>query len=170
MAIAWIVVGVVLIAIELRHLAFYALFAAVGCFAGAAVASVFPDAIAVQVVTAVVVAVAGILLVRGRVSAAFAHRYEAVRTPGVHGGLVGEEVLTLDLVGGLDRIGHVSLAGERWRAVSGADVPIPAGTRVLVTAVQGTTLVVWPVGGVLPPNVQPVTSEDPTPDNEQEHP
>jgi hypothetical protein len=45
----------------------------------------------------------------------------------------------------------VRLAGERWRAVSGSDVPIPPGTKVLVTAVQGTTLTVWPVDGHLPP-------------------
>ena len=54
MTIVWIAVGVVLIAVELHHLAFYALFAAVGCFAAAAVASIVPDAIAAQVVTAVV--------------------------------------------------------------------------------------------------------------------
>jgi membrane protein implicated in regulation of membrane protease activity len=152
--LAWIAVGVVLIAVELHHLAFYALFAALGCFAGAAVAAVFPDAVAVQVATAVVVAGLGILLVRGRVSAAFAHHYEVERARGVHGGLVGQEVLTLDLVGGLDRVGHVRLAGERWRAVSGDDAPIPPGTRVLVTAVQGTTLIVWPVGDPLPPEWQ----------------
>ena len=59
MAIAWIAVGVVLLAVELHHFAFYALFAAVGCFAAAVVAVVAPDAIAVQVVVAVVVAAGG---------------------------------------------------------------------------------------------------------------
>ena len=68
----------------------------------------------------------------------------------VHGGLVGHEVVTLDLVGGIDRVGHVQLAGERWRAVSGADVPLPPGTRVLITGVEGTTLIVWPADGHLP--------------------
>ena len=41
MTLAWIAVGVVLIAVELHHLAFYALFASLGCFAGAARASAF---------------------------------------------------------------------------------------------------------------------------------
>lgn len=151
MTIVWIAVGVVLIAVELHHMAFYALFAALGCFAAAAVSVVAPDATAAQVATAVVVAAAGIVLVRGRVSAAVAHRYEGEHVPGVHGGLIGQEVLTLDRVGGLDEVGHVRLAGERWRAVSGSDLPIPAGTKVLVTAVRGTTLTVWPVDGHLPP-------------------
>jgi membrane protein implicated in regulation of membrane protease activity len=159
--LAWIAVGVVLLAVELHHLAFYALFAALGCFAGAAVAAIFPDAIAAQGATAVVVAGLGILLVRGRVSAAFAHHHEVEKARGVHGGLVGQEVLTLDLVGGLDRVGHVRLAGERWRAISGNDAPIPPGTRVLVTAVQGTTLIVWPVDGSVPLELQPEAGEGP---------
>ena len=151
MTIVWIAVGVALIAVELHHMAFYALFAAVGCFAAAALSSVAPGAVAAQVATAVVVAAAGILLVRGRLSAAVAHRYEGGHVPGVHGGLIGQEVFTLDRVGGLDEIGHVQLVGERWRAVSGSDVAIPAGTKVLVTAVRGTTLTVWPVDGQLTP-------------------
>jgi membrane protein implicated in regulation of membrane protease activity len=151
LTIVWIAVGVVLIAVELHRMAFYALFAALGCFAAAVVSAVAPGAVAAQVATAVVVAAAGIVLVRGRVSAAFAHRYEGEHVPGVHGGLIGQEVLTLDLVGGVDQVGHVRLAGERWRAVSGSDAPIPAGTTVLVTAVRGTTLTVWPVDGHLLP-------------------
>jgi membrane protein implicated in regulation of membrane protease activity len=150
LTVAWIAVGVVLIAVELHNMAFYALFAALGSFAAAIVASVWPGAVALQVATAVIVAAAGILLVRGRVSAAFAHHHEGRHVPGVHGGLIGQEVVTLDRVGGMDQVGHVRLAGERWRAVSGADVPIPPGTTVLVTAVRGTTLTVWPVDGHVP--------------------
>jgi membrane protein implicated in regulation of membrane protease activity len=141
-----------LIALELHHMAFYALFVAAGAFAAAAVAVVAPEAIALQTGAAVVVAGAGIVGLRGKVSA-FVHRHEggAQRLPGVHGGLVGQEVLTLDEVGGDDRPGHVRLAGENWLAVSGGDHPIAAGTAVLVTAVRGTTLIVWPVDGHLPP-------------------
>ena len=147
MAIAWVVAGVVLLGIELHHLAFYALFAAVGCLAAAIVAIALPDALLLQTLAAVVVAVAGIILLRPRVRVALQHRRIDGRSPGVHGGLVGQEVVTLDRVGGPDGAGHVRLAGERWLAVSGAGEPIPAGTTVLVTAVDGTTLVVWPVDG-----------------------
>jgi membrane protein implicated in regulation of membrane protease activity len=147
-AIAWIVAGVVLLGIELHHLAFYAVFAAAGCFAAAIVAVALPDAILLQALAAVAIAVLGILLLRPRVNAALQHhRRTGDRSPGVHGGLVGQEVVTLDRVGGPGRAGHVRLAGENWLAVSGADQPIPAGTTVLVTAVDGTTLIVWPVNG-----------------------
>src|SRR5262249_4878912 len=128
LTIAWIAVGVVLIGVEVHHLAFYALFGAVGCFAAAIVSAVAPDAIALQVIAAVVVAVLGIVLLRPAVSAAVTQRRGGVRTTGVHGGLVGQEVVTLDTVGGHGEVGHVRLAGERWRAVSGNDQPIPVGT------------------------------------------
>jgi membrane protein implicated in regulation of membrane protease activity len=153
MAIAWIAVGVLLIAVELHHLALYALFVAFGCLAAAAVAVVSPDALAVQVVVAVVVSLLGVLLVRPRVSG-FMRRQGGHRGAGVHGGFVGHEVVTLDMVGDADNIGHVELAGERWRAVSGSDHPLPAGTKVLITGVQGTTLIVWPADGHLPVDLQ----------------
>jgi len=67
---------------------------------------------------------------------------------GVHGGLVGQEALALDEVGDAHAVGHVRLVGERWLAVSGSGVVIPPGTTVLVTQVQGTTLVVLPLDGL----------------------
>ena len=151
MAIAWVVAGVVLVAVELHHVAFYATFAAAGCFAAALVALVAPDAYVAQAIAAVVVATIGIALLRPRVSAAFQQRHGGPELPGVHGGLVGQEVVTIDRVGGSDSAGHVRLAGERWLAISGAGTAIPAGTTVLVTAVDGTTLVVWPVDGMFLP-------------------
>ena len=61
---------------------------------------------------------------------------------------MGEEVLTLDAVGDVHRVGprppgRRALAGHQRLGHAH-----PArGTKVLVTAVQGTTLVVWPVDG-----------------------
>ncbi|MET0325960.1 MAG: NfeD family protein [Ilumatobacteraceae bacterium] len=165
MVIAWIVAGVVLLAVELQHFALYALFVAVGCFAAAIVAVAAPDAIAAQVVTTVAVTAGGILLVRPRVSQALAG-HGGHRGQGVHGGLIGQEVLTLDVVGGPGRAGHVMLAGERWLASSGADVPLPAGTKVLITGVEGTTLIVWPADGHLPVELE-VTDIGPRTDEEE---
>ncbi len=88
-------------------------------------------------------------------------RHGGHRGRGVHGGLVGHEVVTLDVVGGPGQTGHVMLAGERWLAMSGADVPLPAGTRVLITGVEGTTLIVWPADGHLPiEGIEGITATD----------
>lgn len=150
MAVVWLVVGVVLLAVELHHLAFFALFGALGAFAAALVALVAPSAIPIQVGVFVVVTAGGVALVRPYVSRAFAHRHEGAVARGVHGGLVGSEVVALDAVGDEHAPGHVRLAGERWLAVSGSGDLLPAGTVVTVTAVRGTTLWVWPLRGPVP--------------------
>jgi membrane protein implicated in regulation of membrane protease activity len=144
---AWLILGVVLLAFEIHHFAFYALFGAIGAFAAAVVALIAPSAIPLQVAVAVLAAVIGIVVVRPKMSARLHQRHEGKLGRGVHGTLVGEEVMTLDVVGDSHSPGHVLLAGERWLAFSGADRPIPARTRVLVTAVRGTTLEVWPLEG-----------------------
>ena len=143
-AIMWLVVGVALLLVEAHHWAFYALFAAIGALAAAVVALVAPGAYALQTSVAVGLATAGVVGVRPYVSRiVHRHRGGAVAR-GVHGGLVGQEVVTLDEVGDAHNAGHVRLAGERWLAVSGTGAPIAARTPVLVTEVQGTTLVVLP--------------------------
>lgn len=149
MVVVWVVLGIALLGFELHHLAFFAVFGAIGSFAAALVAAIAPDAYVAQVVAAVVVAVLGTILVRPYVSRALERRSgDGHVARGVHGGLVGQEVLTLDEVGDPLHPGHVRLAGESWLAISGSGSPIPAKTGVVVTSVQGTTLVVWPAGAL----------------------
>lgn len=145
--VVWLVLGFGLLFLEMHHLGFYALFGAVGALVAAAIAWPFPDAYVAQVIAALAVAFLGVTTVRPLVSRAF-HRHTGEHVArGVHGGIVGQEAVTLDEVGDSPRVGHVQLAGERWLAVSGGG-RIPAATPVIVTAVEGTTLVVWPVDGV----------------------
>lgn len=141
MVIVWIVLAVVLVAVELHHLAFFAAFGAVGALAAAVVAVVAPSLIPVQIGVAIAVAAAGITLVRPFVSRAFAVRGPGVRIGGVHGGLVAARGVAVDEVGGL-RAGHVRILGENWLAVSWDDEPIPPDTPVIVMGVNGTTLTV----------------------------
>lgn len=144
MVFAWVLLFVVLILFELHHLAFYALFVAIGCLAGAAVALVAPDAIAAQVLMVTLVSLGGVFFARPYVSSTF-HRHRGGHVAlGVHGGLVGQEAVTLDEVGDARHLGHVRLAGERWLATTGGPT-IGSGQSVVVTAVRGTTLEVWPV-------------------------
>jgi membrane protein implicated in regulation of membrane protease activity len=169
MAIAWVVLGVVLVAVELHHLAFYALFGAVAAFVAALVAVVAPEAVIAQAVVALGVSAAGIVAVRPFVSRAFHRQQRGAHVAlGVHGGLVGQEVLTLDRIGDPHRPGHVRLAGERWLAVTGGE-PLPAGTTAIVTEVRGTTLVVWPVDWAEPAAGLPGFDEEPAPGDEPAH-
>jgi membrane protein implicated in regulation of membrane protease activity len=144
-----LVLGVALIGIELHHWAFYALFGALGAFAAAALAFASPDAVLLQLVVAVLVAVVGVAGVRPFMSRITDRRSSALHVAkGVHGGIVGQQVLTLDEVGDTHHAGHALLAGERWLATSGSGQPIPARTNAVITAVSGTTLVLWAVEGL----------------------
>ncbi|MGB8860994.1 MAG: NfeD family protein [Ilumatobacteraceae bacterium] len=141
MPIVWIVVAVVLVAVELHHFAFFAIFGAAGAAAAAVVAVIAPSLVPLQIAVAVVVAAVGVLAGRPYMSRAFAHRGPGVRIGGVHGGLVAARGVTLDEVGG-DTPGHVRILGESWLAVTGFGDPIPPETPVVVTGVTGTTLTV----------------------------
>jgi membrane protein implicated in regulation of membrane protease activity len=141
MVIVWIVIAVLLIAVEMHHLAFYAMFAAAGAVAAALVAVVAPSFVPVQVVVAGSVAGVGMVFVRPYMSRAFAHRGPGVRIGGVHGGLIAARGITLDEVGS-DAAGHVRLLGENWLAVTWDDRPIRPATPVIVMGVTGTTLTV----------------------------
>jgi membrane protein implicated in regulation of membrane protease activity len=164
MAVAWLIIAVALLFVELHHLAFFALFGSIGAAAAAVLALVDPDAYTAQGVLFVAVSIAGVIAVRPVISRVYEHRHPSGRVAiGVHGGLVGQEAITLDVVDGHPGRGHARLAGERWLAVSGDGRAIDAGRSVTVTAVQGTTLVVWPVDGLFFP-VEPIEPIDPSPD------
>jgi membrane protein implicated in regulation of membrane protease activity len=145
MVVLWVLLGVGLLLLELHHWAFYALFGAIGALAAAIVAVAAPGAIAAQGAVAIGVSAVGVVGVRPYVSRIVHQHRGGEVARGVHGGLVGQEVLTLDEVGDSHRAGHVRLAGERWLAVSASGEPIAAETEVVVTAVRGTTLVVLPL-------------------------
>ena len=141
LAVIWVAVAVVLIAVELHHLAFFAVFGAAGALAAAVVALVSPSAIVLQIVVGVAVAAVGVVVVRPFVSQSFAKRGPGVSVQGVHGGLVGARGVTLDEVG-LDHRGHVRLLGETWLAMTMDAETIPPATPVIVTQIVGTTLTV----------------------------
>ena len=65
--------------------------------------------------------------------------------------VVGQQAVTLDRVATEKDVGHALLAGERWLAISADGRAIDADRPVTVTAVVGTTLVVWPTGAFPPP-------------------
>jgi len=139
--LVWIVLCLLLIGVELHHMAFFAMFGAAGAAAAAVVAVAAPEHVLVQATVAVGVATVGVVFVRPQVSGAFHKRGPGVAVRGVHGGLIGSRGLTVDEVR-LDASGHVRLLGETWLAVTADGSLIPPATAVIVTNVVGTTLTV----------------------------
>ncbi len=65
--------------------------------------------------------------------------------------LVGEQALVLqDIPAGLDEVGLIRVGREEWRAQSPDGTAIPRDTRVTVTEVRGTRVVVHPTHRTLP--------------------
>jgi membrane protein implicated in regulation of membrane protease activity len=145
--IAWLIAGLLLLAIEAHTTAFYALFLAAGAFAGALTAGIglpiWVDAIAFAAV-----ATGGTMVVRPALKASWdRHQGPRLALPGSSDALVGQRALTIDAVGDEHHPGHAQLAGERWLAVTEEPEGVKPDTSVMVVEVRGTTLVVMPYGG-----------------------
>jgi membrane protein implicated in regulation of membrane protease activity len=148
----WFVAALALLVLELASTTFFAIFLAVGAAAAGALAFVFPDSpLWVQAVVAIVVAMAGVVIVRPFMSKRLRRQGEGPLTPGVHGGFVGQRALAIDEIGDQLHPGHVRLAGETWMAFAEDHQSIPTGAPVTVTAVRGTTLAVRPAAGSATP-------------------
>jgi membrane protein implicated in regulation of membrane protease activity len=145
--VAWLILGLVLLGIELHTQAFFAVFIALGAFAATIVAVVALD-LWVQAVVFAAVAGAGVLLLRPVVARAARLRMgPALRLPGASDSLIGHSAVTLDPVGDENHPGHARLAGESYLAVTREPGGLPPETHVKVIEVRGTTLVVVPNTG-----------------------
>jgi membrane protein implicated in regulation of membrane protease activity len=145
MVIVWLLAGVALVAAELHSQAFYAIFLALGAF-GAAIATAFGVDPWVQLAVFAVVSVVGTVILRPPLITRFLKNNVPAVFPGMYGGIVGQQALTLDVVGDAQHPGHAKLAGSRWMAVSEVG-PIQPDLEVTVTEVRGTTLVVRTLDG-----------------------
>jgi membrane protein implicated in regulation of membrane protease activity len=80
------------------------------------------------------------------VSRRFAQKVTKEQPPGVGADrFVGQECVVLEKIVNVDDIGRVRMGKEEWRAESDNGDPIEAGTKVTVTRLSGTHLVVKPV-------------------------
>ena len=129
--LAWLIAGFVLVIVELVSGSFYLLVLGIAAFAGAAVAYA-KAGIAVQAITAAVVAVAGMVWVRN-----YRRRTkgEVMRSPD-HGQPAPFEAW-LDQASRRARVKHRGVSGE---AVVEGDVSGEPGEVLYVLAVDGNTL------------------------------
>lgn len=136
--VAWLVLTALLAMAELLTLDFTLLMLAVGALAGGMVALLLPGTYWVQVVVAVVVAVALLFLLRPTLL----RRLRAI--PGYRSSLdkmVGSPGTALSEI--TPSAGEVKVGGEVWTARSVEGV-IPAGTEIEVYRVDGATAIVYP--------------------------
>ncbi|MBV8195096.1 MAG: NfeD family protein [Candidatus Dormibacteraeota bacterium] len=142
--VAWLVAGLLLVALEVHSQAFYAVFLALGAFAATIVAGIgLPIWLSAVVFAAV--SFAGTLLVRPTLKRMSDRRMPPrLALPGSSDSLVGSRALSLDPIGDEHHPGHARLAGERWLAVTDEPGGVAPDTQVMVVEIRGTTLVVMP--------------------------
>ncbi len=136
----WLIIAVVFAIIEIRSLAFYALFAAIGA-AAASLTAAFTGEIGIQLGVFVFVSLAGVTVLRRLVTGALSD----VRRPGLvsgAAGMVGQHATVVREVKGPHHPGTVHARGEDWPAISYEDEALEPGDVVLVVELDRTRLVV----------------------------
>ncbi|HEY2832038.1 MAG TPA: NfeD family protein [Sporichthyaceae bacterium] len=131
----WLIATAGLLVVEMLTVDLIFAMLAAGAVAGAVVSAA---GVGVQVGAALVVALAGVLVVR---PVALRHLQSTPQTRTGTAALVGRQALVLDRVDG--RGGQVKLAGEVWsaRAYDGFSV-FESGADVLVLEIEGATALI----------------------------
>lgn len=129
----WVVIGVLLLIAEMGTLSFYLLWLAIGALAGAVIAMIVPDAIVLQVLVSIIVALlltvfTKPLTVRMRKSKGF---QDAIYQ------LVGQDGIVISEIP-LEGLGIVKVGNETWSAQS--VVPLSKGTAIIVVQSYNTSL------------------------------
>jgi len=82
------------------------------------------------------------------VSRRFAQKVTKEQPPGIGADrFIGQECVVLEKINNLDDTGRVRMGKEEWRAESEGGKEIETGTKVVVTRLSGTHLVVEPIAG-----------------------
>jgi membrane protein implicated in regulation of membrane protease activity len=133
----WIVLAALFFVGEIFTAAFFLLWFAVGAVAAGIVALVgggFGLQLAVFIVASLILVV---------VSRRFADRFTKKQPPGIGADrFMGERCVVVERIDNVANTGRVRLDREEWRAESDTDEELSPGTRVVVTRVSGTRLVV----------------------------
>jgi membrane protein implicated in regulation of membrane protease activity len=141
----WLIAAVVLIFSDMHLQALYAVFLGIGAIA-ACIAAAVGGQLWLQGVLFAGVSGLGVGALRPPLGRWLLDRNDPLTVvPGTHGGFIGQHTETLDAVGDEQNPGHVELGHERWRAVTDVSGGIPAGIKVEVIALRGTTMLVRPI-------------------------
>jgi membrane protein implicated in regulation of membrane protease activity len=139
----WLIIAGVFAIVEVRSLAFYALFAAIGA-AAASLASAFTGMVGIQVAVFAAVSLLGVGFVRRLVTGVLSSGDRPALVSGA-AGLVGQHATVVRQVKGPHHPGTVHARGEDWPAVSFEENPLEPGEVVVVVELDRTRLVVMSI-------------------------
>ena len=140
MTIIWLAIAVVMAVTEAATTQLVSIWFAAGATA-ACITSLFTGTIWIQVV--VFVAVSGVTLAATRPLAKRMKEKKAEPTNADRN--IGREGIVVTAVDNDSAVGQVRVGQSVWTARSADDKPIPEGTKVTVTAIEGVKLIVKPI-------------------------
>jgi membrane protein implicated in regulation of membrane protease activity len=133
----WMILAAIFVVGEIFTAAFFLLWFGVGA-AIAGVLALLGAGMGWQLAVFIVVS-----LVLFAVSRKFADRFTKEQPPGIGADrFIGEPCVVLEEINNAENTGRVRMDREEWRAESGTGEVLATGTRVIVTGVSGTHLVV----------------------------
>jgi membrane protein implicated in regulation of membrane protease activity len=140
--VVWVVLALVLIALETVTVAFIGIYLAAGALCAAATAAL-GGALWLQLVVFAVVSAATLLLTRPALRSRFVN---APLVPSNVPALVGRHgVVAVAIPAGTGGRGQVRIGTEDWSARSEGEGAVDAGATVEVVAVEGVAVIVRPV-------------------------
>jgi membrane protein implicated in regulation of membrane protease activity len=141
--VVWVVLALILIALETVTVAFIGIYLGIGALCAAAVAAL-GGALWLQLVVFAVVSAVTLLVTRPALRSRFVN---APLVPSNVPALVGRRgVVVVEIPPGTGGRGQVRVGTEDWSARSSDEAVIEAGATVEVVAVEGVAVIVRPVG------------------------
>jgi membrane protein implicated in regulation of membrane protease activity len=140
MTIIWLVLAVVMAVLEAATVQLVSIWFVIGSVA-ACVTSLITDSILIQAIVFVAVTAIALIATRPLVKKIRSKKAEPTNSDRY----IGMEGVVTSAIDNLAAAGQVRVGGSVWTARSADDNPIPEGTRVTVTAIEGVKLIVKPL-------------------------
>lgn len=137
MTIIWLVIAVVMAAVEASTVQLVSVWFAVGAVAGC-ITSLFTDSIPIQIIVFVAVTAIALLVTRPMVKRIKVKKAEATNADRY----IGKTGIVIEAIDNENAKGLVKVDSSTWTARSEDDQPIEEGALVTVTAIEGVKLIV----------------------------
>ena len=138
MFLAWLIIGIALIIVEIITVSFWYIFFAIGCII-AGLSSFIIHSLAIQIIIMCMISIIGIIFGRSILQRYFKVNEEV--KPSTVDALIGQNALVVKDIKS-DEIGLVRINGEIWSAKSVDSKEINKDTNVIIEKIDGAKLIV----------------------------
>lgn len=135
--IIWLCVAVVMAIIEAVTVQMVSVWFAIGAVAGC-ITSLITPSVPIQLIVFAVVSAIALIITRPLVKHIKVKKAEATNADKY----IGQEAVVIEAIDNAAAKGMVKVGASKWTARAADDQPIPEGTHVTITAIEGVKLIV----------------------------